>query len=108
MALYTYQAITGVGTAPTFSAPNTVDTIIPDDRGFIVFKNTNAATRTVTVAAPNSVDIAPSVMPDWVWTLAATTGEIWVPCLPIYADSTGIITLTLSATANVTSAAVRR
>jgi hypothetical protein len=55
------------------------------------------------------VDIAPSVMPDWVWTLAATTGELWIPCLPIYADpTTGIITLALSATTNVTSAAVRR
>lgn len=109
MAQYQYQAITGVGTVPTFSTPTASDTIVPDDRGFLVLKNTNAATRTVTIAAPPSVDIAPSTMPDWTWTLAATTGELWIPMLAIYADSTGIITVTITpAITNVTSAAVRR
>ena len=108
MAQYAYQTISGAGTAPTLTTPTTSDTVTPDERGWLEFRNTNAATRTVTIAAGPRFDFAPSTMPDFQWTLAATTGELRIPCLPEYAGADGLITVTLSAVLNVTSAAVRR
>ena len=110
MAQYSYQSITGAGTAPSLTTPTASDTVVPDEHGFLVFRNTDAATRTITIAAGSQHDFAPSTMPDFTWTLAATNGERWIPCLQKYADPvTGIITVTLTpAVTNVTSAAVRR
>lgn len=109
MAAYTYQSIVGAGTAPTLTTPTTSDTVQPDDRGWLEFRNTNASPRTITIAAGPQHDFAPGTMPDFTWTLAATTGEVRIPCLQKYADqATGIITVTIDATAGVTSAAVRR
>jgi hypothetical protein len=110
MAAYSYQTIVGAGTAPTMTTPTASDTVAPDERGFLRFRNTDAATRTLTIPAGPQHDFAPGTMPDFTWTLAATTGEVWIPCLQEYADqATGIITITCTpAVTNVTSAAIRR
>ena len=111
MAALTTQKIVDAGTAPTFAAAaatsNTVE--IGDGRNtFYVVKNTNGATRTVTITVPGSTDYGQPT-PDPVLTVAATTGELWIPLRKAYdpADGTGRATITLEATAGVTHAVVR-
>jgi hypothetical protein len=98
----------------TFVAPATAagdNTAPPDDRGFLEFENSNAATRTITVAVPASAgaDEFGFTFPDITYTLAATTGRHRVPLLPQLASPTdGLIHFTVSADAGVTCAAIRR
>jgi hypothetical protein len=110
MAALATQLIVDAGTAPTFAAANTSDTaeVGSGHDTFVVYKNTNAATRTVTITAPGTTDYG-QPFPDPVLTLGATTGELWIPMRKGYdaSDGTGRATLTLSATTNVTVAVVR-
>lgn len=110
MANLTTQNIVDAGTAPTFGAANSSDTaeIGSGHNIFVVYKNTNAATRTVTVTAPGNTDYG-QPNPDPVLTLGATTGELWIPMRKDYdpGDGTGRATITLSATTNVTVAVVK-
>jgi hypothetical protein len=97
---------------PALVAASTSDTFaMPTGPGqmFAVYRNSNAATRTLTVDIPAGytdvfgragVDIGPV-------TLAATTGELWIPLHPAMADTTGTITILNSVAANVTVACVR-
>lgn len=109
MALLTFQSITQSGGGITLAAPTASDTVSPNDRGFLYYENTNAATRTVTIPAPAGLDFGPSTLPDLTYTLGATTGRLWIPLPQQLADpATGLITVTISATANVTMAAILR
>ncbi len=109
MALLTVQTPTpSAGLVPSYGAANASDTFVPDDRTFLYVKNTNAATRTITITTPGTFrglsiqDPGP--------TIAATTGELILGPFPAdtYADpTTGLCTVTPSATAGVTYALVR-
>lgn len=109
MALLAPQQINITGLNPVFGAANSTDTIRPDDRVFVVYRNTNAATRTITVVTPSKLDQFGQALPDIVITIAATTGEERIgPMVQDLADpTTGLITINLSATTNVTVAALR-
>lgn len=63
----------------------------------LVFKNINAATRTVTVDVPSSV--AGQAVPDFSYTIAANTGDTWIAPLPpgVVNDDAGNIVFSVSA-----------
>lgn len=112
MALLSYQNmnhVTASGGGIVMTTPASSDTIYPNERGFLYFRNTDAAPRTITIPSPVRLDFGNATLPDQTYTLAATTGEQWIPCSPELADpSTGLITVNISATTNVTRAAIRR
>jgi hypothetical protein len=109
MALLTVQTPTpSAGLVPTYGAANASDTFVPDDRTFLYVKNTNAATRTIAITTPGT--FRGLALPDPAPTIAATTGELILGPFPAdtYADpTTGLCTVTPSATAGVTLACVR-
>lgn len=103
IALSTMSQTTGA--VPTLVAASASDTFaMPGASGqvFAVYRNTNAATRTVTIDLPASVDEYGRTLVDIAYTLGATTGELWIPLRPSMADTTGLITITTSAQTNVT------
>lgn len=107
MALITTFTPTVAGTAPTFSAAASGDTAKCGTGYWLVAKNTNVASRTVTIAVPGNLATG-DAYPDKVYTLAADTGEQWIPLLREYADPTdGEAHLTWSATTGVTRAVVK-
>lgn len=107
MALLSTQTLVDAGTAPTFAAAAASDTVTYSTGLFVVYKNTNASTRTVTVVVPGNTTYG-QAMPDPALTLGATTGELWIPMRSIYRDTTtGLVTITTSAQTNVTVAVVR-
>lgn len=107
MALLSQQQVVITGTTPSYGAVAASDTLVPDERGFLIVKNANASPDTATVVVPgttygqNNPDVAVSV--------PATTGERWIgPMVPALADpTTGLITVTHSVTSTVTCAYVR-
>lgn len=110
MALLTTQQITpNTGIVPSYAAVAASDTFVPDADTFVFVKNTNAATRTVTVTAQTT---APGglVITSPVGTVGATTGELMMGPFPanMYANSsTGLATVTCSVTTNVSIAVCR-
>lgn len=110
MADLSTQDIVAAGTAPTFSAASTSDTAEIGNGGntFVVYKNTNASPRTITITAPGNTDYG-EPNPDPQLTLAATTGELWIPMRKDYdpADGTGRATLAMGDATDVTVAVVR-
>jgi hypothetical protein len=96
---------------PSFGAAALTDTVRPDDdRVFLWYKNTNGATRDVNISTPSKFDLFGETFPDvGPFTLAITTGEALIPIPDVLADpATGLVTVTVSAIAGVTVAAVRR
>ncbi len=75
---------------------------------FLVLRNNNASTRTVDIVVAGNTDYG-KPLPDGQWTLAATTGEVWIPLRRAYVDPNvpGGCTFTVSATAGVSAAVVR-
>lgn len=76
------------------------------------FKNTNAATRDVTIQSGSGGDVGPSfrsVLGDLVFTLAVTSGEelVWITDTARFAQSDGQIWIDFSAATNVTVGAFR-
>ena len=107
MALLTTYSMADAGTAPTFVAAASSDTVTYAASVFVVYRNTNASTRTVTITVPGNTSYG-QALPDPILTLGATTGELWIPLRALYQDSaTGLVTFTLSATTNVTVSVVR-
>jgi hypothetical protein len=110
MAALSTQNIVNAGTKPTFGAAATSDTaeVGSGTNSFIVYKNTNVATRTVTITAPGN-NAYGQANPDPVLTLGATTGELWIPLRKEYdaGDGTGRAALALSDATDVTVAVVR-
>lgn len=106
MALLTAQQV-GDGVDITFAAVTAGgDTCVYDDRAFLEFKNTNGATRTITVAIPGAIH--GTAIPDLAVVIAATTGEERIKLTPDMVDpATGLINLTYSADAGVTVALLR-
>jgi hypothetical protein len=72
---------------------------------FVVYKNTGTQ-KTVTVTVPGNT-IYGKPMPPQALTLAATTGELWIPMRKEYDSGTGRATITLDSATAVTVAVVR-
>ncbi|MFE7797061.1 hypothetical protein [Nocardia sp. NPDC057440] len=108
MAALSTFSLTNAGTAPTFAAATTSDTAQVGNGGnvFVVYKNTDASPKTVTVTVAGSTDYG-QPNPDPQYTVAATTGEVWIPMRKEYNDGTGRAALTLSNATGVTVAVVK-
>lgn len=108
MATLTAQVPTQAGITPTYAAASAGgDQVACDDRLYLHVKNTNAATRDVTIATPGNVDGL--AIADNVITVAATTGDRIIGPLKasLYADANGFAQITYSAVTNLTVAAIR-
>lgn len=109
MALLASQTPTiAAGLVPAFTAAAATDTFAPTDRTLLYVKNTNASTRTITVTTPGTAAGGLAVA-DYSGTVGATTGELVLGPFPAqnYADpTTGLATVTPSATAGVTYAVI--
>jgi len=78
------------------------------DGVYLLVKNTNAATRDVTVADPRLTDLG-LAHPDTVVTVGATTGDVAIPIYARYVDpATGLVNITYTAVTGVTVKVVRR
>lgn len=113
MASLTTQDIVAAGTPPTFGAAATTDYAEVGNgvNTFVVYKNTNASTRTVTIEMDHITLETGDAYPNKVLTLGANTGELWIPLRKIYADDAeagvGRCVLLLSNATDVTVAVVR-
>lgn len=107
MATLATQQITVAGIAPTYAAVGASDKFTPDDRTFLHFKNTNAATRTVTVDSKVASNWGTDV--DVVKLIPAITGDVMIGPFPAqrFQGSDGFGDLTYDATAGLTVAVVR-
>lgn len=110
MAALTTQNIVNAGTAPTFVAASTSDTaeVGNGTNTFAVYKNTDASTEVITVVVPGTNSYG-QANPDPALTIAATTGELWIPLRKEYdaADGTGRCTITMASATGITVAIVR-
>ena len=110
MAALTTQSLVHAGTAPSFVAAALSDTaeVGNGKNTFVVYKNTNASGRTVTVTLPTTGTPYTEATPSTVtFALAATTGERWIPLHPDYAGADGRAALSVDVITNVTVAVVR-
>lgn len=111
MAILAAKNLNDSGAIPTLDALVDVSNTAPVGSGrdtFLVLRNSNAATRTVDIVVAGNTDYGVA-LPDKQWTLAATTGEVWIPLRRAYVDPNvpGRCTFTVSATAGVTGAVVQ-
>lgn len=108
MALLATQVPGINGTAPTFSAANASDTFVAGPNVLLYVKNTNASTRTITLTTPGTFHGAAVADPQG--TIGATTGELVFGGFDAatYNDpTTGVTTVTPSATAGVSYAVIQ-
>ena len=101
------QQIVPTGLALTYNAAD-LEMMAPNDGNvFLHFKNTNGATRDITVITPGTV--YGLAVADLVVTIAITTGDRMIGPLPpaIFNQSDGSVHFNVSATAGVTVAVVR-
>lgn len=102
-AIATKQITVG-GVAPTFRAAAASDTAQCGPGYVLEVRNTNVATRTVTITVPGNNSYG-QANPDPLYTVAADTGELRIPLLAAYKDpSDGMAHLVYSATSGVTVA----
>ncbi len=108
MAALTVQNMLDTGVAPTFGAASTSDTVAigSGHNTFLVYKNTDASTEAITFAIPGNTFFGVAKQDNTV-TIAATTGELWVPLRKEYDDGTGNATVTMASATGVTVAAVK-
>lgn len=96
--------VTIAGTAPTFNAAADGDTAEVGAGCKLIVKNGAGSSMTVTVAVPGNA-INAVANPDTVYTVPATTGEVWIPLYDFYADpADSLAHLTYSSTTTVTRA----
>lgn len=106
----TKQKITPLGIAPAYVAADAtgnnfaLDTL---ERAFIHAKNTNAATRTITIPKQVSQAYVPGyglvALADLVIVVPANTGDVMIgPIAPAYVDVNGLCNMTFSAVTNLT------
>lgn len=114
MAALTTQNIVAAGTAPTLGAAAATDFAEVGDgkNTFAVYKNTGIET-TVAIEMDHLTLSTGDLYPNKEFTLAATTGELWIPLRKEYADTAtagaGRCTVTIStgSATGVTAAVVR-
>ena len=111
MALLATQTPGAAGVIPAYTAASATDTFTPDQDTLIHVLNTNAATRTVTIGPATVKTIHGQNISAMVsGTIAATTGTMFLGPFPAdqYADATtGLCTISPSATAGITYAVIK-
>lgn len=111
MAALTTQLLVNAGTAPALGAAAISDTaeVGTGSNTFVVYKNTDANEKTVTITVPGTTSYGQAT-PDPAITLAATTGEVWIPLRKEFVDKAtagaGRCTLTVSGTGDATGVTV--
>src|SRR5437762_5647224 len=109
MAALTIQTIVDAGTKPTFGAATASDTAVIGSGldSFVVYKNTDTNAKTITITAPGNTDYG-QPFPDPALTLAANTGELWIPLRRAYdpGDGSGAATFAVTGTGGVTGVTV--
>lgn len=107
MALIATHNITTVGTPPTFAPAAVGDTATVGDRFFLVVRNADATSKTVTLTTTGNLATG-DAYPDKAYTILAGA-EAWIPLgLREYRDaSDGLAHIAYSATTSVTRALVR-
>lgn len=104
MAIATQQMPRLDGTGPTYTAPAASETV---EMGMVlIVKNGSAASINVTLDTPGNLPTG-DAYPDKVYAVPAGA-ERWIPILRDYRQPSGLATVTFSATASVTVAAVNR
>lgn len=99
------QSVTSVtGNPPNFTAPAASETV--EIGMLLIVKNASAGPITVTCVTVDNLATG-DAYPDKAYTVAAGA-ERWIPILPDYRQPTGLATVTFSATASVTVAAINR
>jgi len=98
------------GAAPTFQAAATSNVCecpsVGQKNVMVIFRNTNAATRVITVVFPGNTSYG-SANPDPTVTIAATTGENWFPVDPAQLNTSGQAEFQVDNIAGVTVACVK-
>lgn len=101
MATLTTQTITRAGVTPSYVAVGASDACEVGDDIYLQFKNTNAATYTVTLAIPSSASTYPNVTyTNPQVTIPVTTGDKLIgPISALFKDTTtGLCTITYTGT----------
>ena len=104
MAIASQSVGTLAGTAPTFAAPLSADTV--EVGTLLIVKNASGASINVTLDTPGNLGTG-DAYPDKVYAVPAA-GERWIPVLADYRQPTGLANVAFSATASVTAAAIYR
>lgn len=95
------------GGKPTFAAAAANDTARCGDGYYLIVRNGAGSSMTVTITVPGNLPTG-DAYPDKVYTVAATTGEEWIPLLPVYTDPTDRLAhIAYSSTTTVTRALVK-
>jgi hypothetical protein len=104
VAIATQTVPSLAGTAPTFTTPAASETV---EIGMcLIVKNASASSINVTCVTPDNLPTG-DAYPDKVYAVPAGQ-ERWIPVLGDYRQPTGLATVTFSATASVTVAAINR
>lgn len=108
MAEITPFTVVKTGGKPTFGNAAAGDTAKTGSGYTLIVRNGSGAPITVTIAVPGNLETG-DAYPDKAYTVAATTGEEWIPLYDVYRDPTdGLAHITYSATTTVTRAVVKR
>ncbi|PRH79403.1 hypothetical protein C6N75_09985 [Streptomyces solincola] len=109
MAALSTHNIVNAGTKPTFVAAAASDTaeIGSGHNTFVVYRNTDSNAKTVTVTVPGQTEYGQAYTYAGL-TLAATTGELWIPMRKAFdpADGSSRATLNVAGTGGVTGVTV--
>lgn len=106
MAQIPTSTLTVTGTAPTFQAAAAGDTAAVGDGLYLLVKNGDTVSHTVTLATPGNL-VTGDAIPDKTYTVT-NGGEAWIPLLIAYRDPTdGLAHITYDATTSVTVAVVK-
>lgn len=104
MAINTQAVPVIAGTPPTFGTVASSETA--EIGTLLIVKNASAGTITVTMVTPDPLPTG-DAYPDKAYSVPAGQ-ERWIPVLTDYRQPTGLATVTFSATASVTAAAINR
>lgn len=100
--------ISKTGGKPTFAAAASGDTARCGAGYTLLVKNASGSPITVTVVVPGTLESG-DAYPDKAYTVAATTGEEWIPLYDFYRDPTDQLAhITYSGTTSVTRAVTKR
>lgn len=104
MAISTQWVPTVVGNPPNYTAPAASETV--EIGTLLIVKNASAGSVNVTCVTVDNLATG-DAYPDKVYAVPAGE-ERWIPVLPDYRQPNGLATVTFSATASVTVAAINR
>lgn len=112
MAVLTPQLLVPTGLSPSFVAAAATGDIFPnDDRTFVVVKNGDASSHTVTIAKQRNVakeGYGTITLSDISVVVPPTSGEVWIAVPPGQYNASGQAQMTYDDVTSVTVAVVKR